>query len=197
MPEQLATISPQTNSILETFVYEQLALVKRQSIRESSFLEIIFCVFAHGAAQQLRKQTQQKTEVSQKDLIRLIKKICRVGDIKAQELIDSVASLGKKYYLIENIIEQGEQAADEWLNCETKNDNRLKDLLDKYKNATMFDLGIDGINPEHESQQKYLYHAIDDTVSEIRKRSLKYLAFSIVIVALAGLVINYFGLYSY
>ncbi len=165
----------QSAAVLNNFALNQLARVRRRDIRESSFLEFAACAFFTGAEQLLRKQSQLEAEQSRLVLVGLLKEICAVDEFNARGLVESVERLREKYYLIESLMEQGSIAAEQWLNCGEVNDKALQEMLNKYRHTTLFELGIEGINEQHESKQNALYLQIDYTVQEMRRRTLKRL----------------------
>ena len=98
--------------------------------------------------------------------------VCNIGDSKAQALMSTIQRLAQKYFLIENLLEQGKTAADQWLNCTDGDHNILRDLVIKYENVTMFDLGIEGVNEAYDAQQQALYSAVGQSVGKLRRRAL-------------------------
>lgn len=162
---------PGTNMIA-SFARTQLMGVKQYRILESSFLELATSAFLCGAENQFLKQSQIDDRVSHANLVDTICEICRVSEHTAIGLIDVSGRLAKKYYLIENIMQQGETAADNWLSCESDDGSALKNLVEKYENLSMFDLGIEGVNEAQEESQKQFYTAVDEDVGKLRRRAL-------------------------
>lgn len=167
-------------NLIETFARSQLAQIKRKTIRESTLLELLSCAFFVGAEQLLRKQSDLSEMQSKANLTQLIMVVCRLGEIKATTLIESVHELAEKYYLLESIIEQGERAAEHWLNCDTEDNPALKQIITKYQDLSMYELGIEGVNKKHLAQQDSLYASTNEDVHRLRIRAIWF------IIALAG-----------
>jgi hypothetical protein len=117
--------------------------------------------------------------------------VCRIAEGNADGLIKSIERLANKYYLVENLFEQGAKAADQWLSCENSDDRALHNLVEKYKHLTMFELGIEGINEKHEQEQKLLYSEIDQSVGKLRRRAVA------VLLLLIGVACGAAGLWIY
>ena len=143
----------------------------RERIEESTFLELAACAFFCGAEAQFRKLSQLDYQTGRDYLIDVLMDIGNIGESKAEALMNTIHRLAKRYYLIENIVEQGKTAADQWLNCHD-GEPPLQTLVSKYQNLSMFDLGIEGINEEHEQLQQELYATVNESVGELRRRSL-------------------------
>ena len=172
MATQLATkLEPQI-SMLATFAQAQMSANIRQLIEESTFLELATCAFFCGAEAQICRLSALDQRVSLESLIDVVMDICNVSKSKAIALINAIHRLEKKYYLMENLFDQGKTAADQWLNCQQEEKQPLKELVDKYKNLTMFDMGIEGVNEQYNEQQQALYASVDQSVGKLRRRTL-------------------------
>jgi len=189
---RLASDTENTSNAIECFAQTQLESINQQLIAESTFLILATCAFFFGAEKQLRKQSGQPPNHSKVILSNLLVKLCCISERNATGITKSLKRLSSQYYLIENIVKQGEQAADQWLNCDNTNNDSLKELTVKYKNLSMFDLGIEGINQYHASEQKKLYASIKQTVGEIRQRLLTTLMTLISLTLAAGIIMIYF-----
>jgi hypothetical protein len=172
MATPLATkIEPQV-SMLAKFAHTQMSEKIRQSIEDSTFLELASCAFFCGAEAQIRKLSQLDERTSLDSLIDVVMDIGNVGKSKTVALINTIYRLSGKYYLLENIFEQGKTAADQWLNCQDEEKQPLLELVNKYSNLTMFDLGIEGVNEQYNEQQQALYASVEQSVSKLRRRAL-------------------------
>lgn len=172
MTTELATQLESSHSLLTVFAQTQMCDEVRRHLEESTFLELAACAFFCGAEAQLRKLSQLDWRDSQAMLIEVIMQIGNVSHSKSIALISAINRLAKKYYLIENILEQGKTAADQWLNCQSDDENPLQQLVMKYQDLSMFDLGIEGINDECDEQQQMLYTSVDQSVGKLRRRTL-------------------------
>jgi len=184
-----ATKTEQSNNIIESFAQSQLECVNQRLISESTFLVLAICAFFYGAEKQLRKQSGVPSYLSKTTLVDVLVALCGISERNASGITKSLKRLSIKYYLIENIIETGEQAADQWLCCDTSTNDSLKALIEKYKNLSMFDLGIEGINAQHESDQQQLYTAINQTVGDIRNRTFVVLITLFALFVVVGMVL--------
>jgi len=184
MALKLAAKTEHPSNIIESFARSQLEQVDRGLISDSTFLILATCAFFFGAEKQLRKQSGIPSYLSKTTLIEVLITLCGISERNACGITKAINRLSEKYYLIENIVETGEQAADQWLCCETIPSDSLRDLTQKYKGLSMFDLGIEGINEEHESGQQQLYSAVYQTVGDIRHRMF------IVLTALLALLLG-------
>jgi hypothetical protein len=176
MSTQPTATNNNTVHIIEVFAKTQLALINRDTLADSTFLTLATCAFFHGAENQLRKQGQISPDSGKAQLVALLARTCRLSERTAVGIVNSVERLADKYYLIENIIQQGKQCADVWLSCETNQKPTLVELVEKYRDLSMFDLGIEGINAEHEEQQQQFYSSIDQSVGKLRQRVLIWTA---------------------
>lgn len=167
-----ASDADNVSGLLVSFAQSQLASVDREIIYESLIIEQLVCAFFWGAEAQLRKQSQPDHEQCQLDLLTVITDACNAGEFQAIELINSIEELASKYYFFENIALQGEAAADKWLGCEDVDDDALRDLIEKYKNVTMSELGIEGLSEKFAVQQNDLYVSVDRSVAKIRQRAI-------------------------
>jgi hypothetical protein len=181
-------------NMIDSFAQSQFSQIKTALIRESTFLELAVCAYFCGAESLLLRQSGAGAQSSRKQLISLISRICHLSERNASGLIDSVERLAARYFLIENIVEQGAAAADQWLNCEETNREVLKELFARYKNLSMFDLGIEGVNEKHEASQRELYATVDQSVSRLRRRVLLLLAGVLGVSAVLTLAIWYIWL---
>ncbi|KPJ92799.1 MAG: hypothetical protein AMJ53_08665 [Gammaproteobacteria bacterium SG8_11] len=172
MPTELAAQAEFEIPLISAFAQTQMSDVVRQHIEESTFLELAACAFFCGAEAQFRKLSKMDWRDSQASLMDVIMEVGNVGPSKSAALIETIHRLEKKYYLIENIVEQGKNAADQWLNCQEAEDHPLQELVSKYQNLTMFDLGIEGINDQYDEQQQVLYASVDQSVGKLRRRAL-------------------------
>lgn len=170
-----ATVPNQPDNIIGTFANIQLENVHRKTIRESTLLELLTCAFFSGAQKQLCKQAQVSGKEGRVALVGLLMDLNGIGQSNAIGLIDSIDRLADKYYLVENTAQQGKAAADQWLNCDAAAASELQDLISKYKNISMFELGIEGVNEKLLAQQSMLYSEIDQSVSRLRKRACFFL----------------------
>ena len=109
---------------------------------------------------------------SRASLVDVVMDIGNIGESKTNALIDTIHRLAKRYYLIENIVEQGKTAADQWLNCQDDENKPLQTLVMKYQDLTMFDLGIEGTNEEYNEQQQELYASVEQSVGKLRQRTI-------------------------
>lgn len=181
-------------SLIESFSLTQLNSLNLKLVRENALLELLTCSFFVGAEQQLRKQSGLNTSHSKKSLIKTLMRICKLGEIQTTGLIHTVNELAKKYYLIENTKEQGEKAAEQWLNCVENPPDLLKDIIFKHKNLTLFELGIEGLNESYLQHQANLYSSTDDLVRQLRKKALFILLpLTVIITAILYYVIRTFN----
>lgn len=141
-------------------------------VPDSMFLVFAACAFFSGAEQHLQKMADIEPERSKRDLVKVIENICHLGKHNAEDAVANIESYAKKYYVIEHIREQGEIAADEWLSCVENTDNTLKKIIIKYRDLTLADLGIEGVNPRYQLQQKQLFDSLDRSIGRLRRRSL-------------------------
>lgn len=169
------TVLNQPDNIIGTFANTQLENVRHKTIRESTLLELLTCAFFCGAQKQLCKQAQVSDKDGRVALAGLLMDINGIAQSNAIGLIDSIDSLADKYYLVENTAQQGKAAADQWLNCGDPTASELQDLISKYKNLSMFELGIEGGNETYMAQQQKFYSEIDQSVSRLRKRACFFL----------------------
>ena len=191
MATQLATkIEPQI-SMLRAFAQAHIREEIRQRIEESAFLELASCAFFCGAEAQIRKLSQLDQRASLDSLIDVVMDICNVGKSKTIALINAIYRLTGKYYLLENIFEQGKTAADQWLNCQDEEKQPLQELVQKYQNLSMFDLGIEGVNQQYNEQQQALYASVDQSVGRLRRRAL-FILLGLASAALASLIYLHF-----
>lgn len=172
MAAELATKLESNPPMLTAFAQEQMSDWIRQRIDESTFLELAVCAFLCGAEQQFRKLSKQYIRDSYACLIDVVMDIGNISESKTIALLNAIKRLAGKYYLIENIIEQGKTAADQWLNCQGDDAKSLQALVAKYQNLSMFDLCIEGINEEYDQQQQDLYDSVDQSVGRLRRRAL-------------------------
>ncbi len=172
MATELAQKAESSTPMITAFAQTQMSDTARQHIEESTFLELAACAFFCGAEAQFRKLSQMDWRKSHSRLVDVVMDIGNVGESKSNALIETIQRLAKKYYLIENIVEQGKTAADQWLNCQDDEEKPLQALLFKYQNLTMFDLGIEGTNEEYNEQQQELYASVDQSVGKLRRRTL-------------------------
>jgi hypothetical protein len=187
-----ATHPVQSPNLIAAFAQTQLTAVKTQRIRESSLLELAACAFLCGAAEQLKKQSNADAADNHRQLIGLIREVCHVAEGNAEGLVESVNKLSRKYYLLENITDQGRGAADRWLACEDADDKVLQRLMDKYQNLTMFELGIEGINEQWEEQQDKLYTDIDQSVGKLRRRAGLFILITIALAAGVAILTSHY-----
>jgi hypothetical protein len=137
------------------------------------FLVVAACAFFSGAVQHLQKLANIEAEQSQQDLIDTIQRFCALGKLNAEDAINNIDAYARKYYVVEHIREQGEIAADEWLSCTDEGGlNPLQKIIKKYQNLTLADLGIEGVNPAYQLQQKQLFASVDRSVGKLRRRNL-------------------------
>jgi hypothetical protein len=172
MTAELATKTDSNAALITAFANAQMSDFVRQHIEESTFLELAACAFFCGAEAQFRKLSQLNWRDSRASLVDVVMDIGNISNSKTNALINAIDRLAKKYYLIENIMEQGQTAADLWLNCQDDETKPLNELVTKYKNLTMFDLGIEGINDDYDEQQRVLYASVDQSVGKLRRRTL-------------------------
>ena len=172
MATELAEETEFNTPLITTFANSQISDFVRQHIEESTFLELAACAFFCGAEAQFRKLSKTNWRDSQASLVDVLMDIGNIGHSKTIALIETIDRLAKKYYLIENIVEQGKTAADQWLNCLDDEEKPLQTLVTKYRNLSMFDLGIDGTNAEYNEQQQELYTSVDHSVGKLRRRTL-------------------------
>jgi hypothetical protein len=158
--------------MITVFADAQMSDFVRQHIDESTFLELATCAFFCGAEAQFRKLSQQNFRDSRRDLIEVVMEIGNVSESKTIALINTIHRLAKKFYLIENIVEQGKTAADQWLNCQDDEVKPLHTIVDKYQHLSMFDLAAEGVNKEYDEQQQELYISVDQSVGKLRRRAL-------------------------
>jgi len=141
------------------------------------------CAFFLGAEQHLQKMSGIDASNSRQDLVKAIEGICHLSKHSAEDALANIESYAKKYYVIEHIREQGEIAADDWLSCrEGAGENPFKKIIQKYRELTLADLGIEGVNPDYQLQQKRLYESIDRSVNQLRVRSLVSLILVLLII---------------
>jgi len=167
-------------NLIRSFARTQITHIKFHDIRESSFLELAVCAFFRGAETLLTKQGGVDPRLGRAQLVSVISMISDISTRNANELIDTVDHFSGKYALIENIIDQGASTADKWITCEEMEGGGLFRIVKKYKNLTMFDLGIEGVNAEHEASQRALYETVDQSVGRMRRRAL------LIILGIAG-----------
>jgi len=142
-------------------------------VPDSMFLVFAACAFFLGAEQHLQKMAGIDEQLSKQELIKVIESICNLGKHVAEDAVYNIESYAKKYYVIEHIREQGEIAADDWLSCVDENNNQtFKKIILKYRELTLADLGIQGVNPAYQLQQKQLFASVDRSIHRLRRRSL-------------------------
>ena len=95
----------------------------------------------------------------------------------SDRLINSLNDLSKKYFIIESVKEQGEAAAEQWLNCEDKPRNYLKEIIAKYENSTMFEQGIEGVNERNLKHQEVEFLSTEAKINKLRRKSIYFLLF--------------------
>ncbi len=181
MAAKPATNIPQETALIAAFAATQMSDWVRQRIEESTFLELAVCAFFFGAQAQFRKFSPEDSPANWKQLIAVVMDIGNISESKTIALIKTIYRLADRYYLIENIIEQGRSAAEQWLNCRDNSDEPLHSLVRKYQNLSMFDLGIEGVNENY--QQQVLYAAVDQSVGKLRRRALVLLLIIAVLAA--------------
>ena len=172
MATELAQKVEFSTPMITTFAQTQMSDTVRQHIEESTFLELAACAFFCGAEAQFRRLSKMDWRDSHASLVDVVMDIGNIGESKTNALIDAIHRLAKKYYLIENIVEQGKTAADQWLNCQDDEEKPLQTLVMKYQGLTMFDLGIEGTNEEYNEQQQELYASVDQSVGKLRQRTI-------------------------
>lgn len=172
MPTKPASQTQTSTNLVLAFAETQMSPFVRQQIEESTFLELATCAYFCGAEMQLRKQSKLNWRASHASLIVVVMDVCDISKSKTIALINTINRLSKRYHLMESIVDQGKKAADQWLNCEEMDSPPLIELVKKYKNLTMFDLGIEGINDTYEEQQQKLYSSLDQSVGKLRRRGL-------------------------
>jgi hypothetical protein len=172
MATELAEKTEFSTPLITAFAHAQMSDFVRQQIEESTFLELAACAFFCGAEGQFRKLSKINWRDSHASLVDVVMDIGNIGHSKTNALIETIDRLAKKYYLIENIVEQGKTAADQWLNCQDDEEPPLQELVKKYQNLTMFDLGIEGTNEQYNEQQQQLYASVDQSVGKLRRRTL-------------------------
>jgi hypothetical protein len=172
MSTEPATQSEANTALITAFADAQISEYVRQHIEESTFLELAACAFFCGAEAQFRKLSKLNWRDSQACLIDVVMDIGNISKSKTVALINAINRLAEKFYLIENIVEQGKTAADQWLSCQDDDIKPLQALVSKYENLTMFDLGIEGINEDYDDQQQVLYASVDQSVGKLRRRAL-------------------------
>ena len=180
-----------SDNLLDVFAKTQLALINRDTLVDSTFLTLATCAFFYGAEKQLRKQGQTSPQLSRAKLVGLLVRTCRLSERNTLGIIKSIKRLADQYYLIEHIVQQGHDSADSWLNCETVNKPILAELVQKYRNLSMFDLGIEGVNPKHEALQQQFYSTVDQSVGKMRRRFLIFIAY------LSGISLAMAAVYRY
>jgi len=184
--KKMATpLAPKTQSdipMLAAFARMQISADIRRQIEESTFLELATCAYFCGAEAQIRKQSQLDQRASLNTLIAVIMDICNVSRSKTIALINAIYRLAAKYYLLENIFDVGKIAADQWLNCRDDKKVSLQELVRKYRDLTMFDLGIEGVNNTYNDQQQALYASVEKSVTRLRRRTL------LILLIIAGVV---------
>lgn len=141
-------------------------------IPDRMFLVFAACAFFSGAEQHLQKMADIEPQQSREDLINTVQRICGLGKLNAEDAINNIDAYARKYYVIEHISEQGEIAADEWLSCQENAENPLQKIINKYQNLTLADLGIEGVNPRYQLEQKQLFASVDRSVGKLRRRNL-------------------------
>ncbi|MCG6970510.1 MAG: hypothetical protein LJE85_12160 [Gammaproteobacteria bacterium] len=172
MTVEPATQNQASAALITAFAETQMSDYVRQHIDQSTFLELAACAFFCGAEAQFRKLSKLNWRDSQARLIDVVMDVGNISKSKTIALINAIHRLADKFYLIENIVEQGKTAADQWLNCQDEDLKPLQALVSKYENLTMFDLGIEGINEDYDDQQQVLYASVDQSVGKLRRRAL-------------------------
>lgn len=199
MSSQAAQALNHSANLIEMFSRAQLALVKRQTIRESTLLELLTCAFFVGAEQRLRKQSGSLEAQSLENLNHVIMGVCKMGQLKASALVGSVHQLAEKYHLVQHIIEQGEQSAEHWLNCDTESGAapNLTQIIDKYHGQTLYELGIEGVNKKYLATQDKLFNSTNKAVQQLRIRAMGFLLFfaGVAVAAYAFFYFKPFGLF--
>lgn len=185
------TESIEAGNFIHTFARSQLRGVNTKLVLESSFLLLATCGFFYGAANQLAKQSELGANQCREELIDLLVDVCELSEHSVLGIVDSLDRLSKKFYLIENIIEQGKEAADQWLCCDDAEAGVLSKLVNKYRNLSMFELGLEGVNQEYDEKQQQLYSDVDASIMMLRRRTLVYtgIALCVMSLGLAALVI--------
>ena len=172
MATELAQKVEFSTPMISAFAQTQMSDTVRQHIEESPLLELAAYAFFFGAEAQFRKLSKMDWRDSHASLVEVVMEIGNIGESKTNALIDTIHRLAKRYYLIENIVEQGKTAADQWLNCQGDEEKPLQILVMKYQDLTMFDLGIEGTNEEYNEQQQELYASVDQSVGKLRQRTI-------------------------
>ena len=141
-------------------------------VPDSLFLVFAACAFFSGAEQHLQKLAGIEPETSRQDLIKVLQRLCHLAKHNADDAVTNIEAYAKKYYVIEHIREQGEIAADDWLSCVEFPKNPFQIIIRKYKDLTLSDLGIEGVNPSYQLQQKQLFDSVDKSIGKLRRRTL-------------------------
>lgn len=170
-------------NILNSFARSQLACISQNLFADSSFLVLAVCAYLYGAESQLRQQSNMSVHRSQVKLVALIKAYFKMNTRSAFHMVVSIDEYAEKYYLVENIVSEGKKHAEKWLNCQDSEDGYLEKLASQYQHQSMFELGIDNIEPEFESQQKQMYSSVDQSVKKLRKRLLIIISVAAVVFA--------------
>lgn len=191
MATALAAHTEAQSCLITAFAHSQISDKVRQQIEESTFTELAACAFFCGAEAQFRKLSKLNWRDSQASLIGVVMEICNISRSKTLALIDTIHRLAGKYYLMENIIEQGKTAADQWLGCPDEDTQVLQELVLKYQNLSMFDLGFEGVNEQYDEQQQALYASVNQSVGKLRLRTFFIILAIISLAASITLSLNY------
>lgn len=158
-------------TMLALFAQLQLELIAEQATGENLLLEVVVSAFFYGAAEKLNNQAGGDSTKARRQLADIIVLCCQIPQSSAMCMVDSLCVLIEKNLLVENISQQGADAADQWLACDTSGDDKLARLVKQYRGKTLREFGIEGISTRYEAQQKLLYLGVDDSVERVQRRS--------------------------
>lgn len=133
--------------ILGSFANAQLDEFDTQSAKHNQFFLFAITSFLHGATNQLGKQSNLPTPLQQKYLQNLLCEIFSLPRHSAEGLLSSVERMMGNYYLLENIYQEGESAAEKWLNSEVSECHELRELMNHYSDFTLMDMKAAGMKP--------------------------------------------------
>lgn len=186
----VANVVKQKESILTLYASDQLASIKSAWIRENLLLELVVSAFFYGATRKLDKQSGISKQESRLSLIALIMATCNTPHSSAASVLDSIEEMARQYGLIENIVQQGSDDAENWLACEVSENDRLYSLVEKYRGHAMHEFGIGTACTKNEAQQKLMFLSLDESISKVylRTKILVCLSFT---VSLIGLFLIY------
>ena len=175
-------MNAKNSNIIQSFAAAVTDFTEAALIPDRLFLVFAVCAFFRGAATHLGKQSKLGEGKIQSQLVSVLKRLCKLNEEMTLDALNNVDPYANKYFVIENLVAEGRDAAEKWLNLEETGDNPLQALVLKYRDLTLADLGIEGVNPEYELQQKQLFQELDRSVGQLRRRNMIGLTFVLLVV---------------